>query len=178
MSSDARRADQRSSGCDIPKGQGHLFIMTNNKVPAAGRQAHLKTSGVFKSHQREEVSGLWHLETRGSRFLSHGSPLGAGDKAKPCAEPAFLSGGGGGTPGAPVRPTTEEPAPGPAPTRATAASYLIHTLMVGLPQAWVAPGSGQMETTALSLGESQQLCDGGHSLELPQSSQASRDQSR
>lgn len=93
MSSDTRRADQRSSGCDIPKGQGHLFIMTNNKVPAAGRQAHLKTSGVFKSHQREEVSGLWHLETRGSRFLSHGSPLGAGDKAKPCAEPAFLSGG-------------------------------------------------------------------------------------
>ena len=49
----------------------------------------------------------------------------------------------GEAPGAPVRPTTEEPAPGPATTRATSTSYLIHALMVGLPQAWVGQGQAR-----------------------------------
>lgn len=61
--------------------------MTNSQVPAARRQAHLKTSGVFKCH--EGVCGLWHLETRGSHFLSHGSPPGRGDKASPVLSQAW-----------------------------------------------------------------------------------------
>lgn len=85
---DSRR-DGTSSGWDTPEDWRHLFIMTKNKVPAARRQAHLKTSGVFKGHQREEEVrelDIWRQEVR---ISSPTFPAGKERQSKACAELAL-----------------------------------------------------------------------------------------
>lgn len=137
--------------------------MTNNKVLAARRQAHLKTSGVFKRHQREEVCELWYLETS--------SPPGRGDKAsfvlswaclfpvespwklseRPLSPPGGDQGLGRVSPG-PAMPSTTPTLRNLSWRKRSQTGVLWDLPHIGLP-----PASDQMQNTALPLRKSQQL---------------------